>query len=284
MRCSVHDLLPEAVAGASACRARGCRAVGGRRAAPRRPGPAPAARTPRYVPEVPVDATVEVDGWSSARPRPRRRRDRDADDRPVVEEIKTLHFRCELHDLFAHERLERFRWQARIYAFCLFPEGEAAHGCASSTSAARTSSASRTCRGRPARCRPTCAAGCTPWSPPSASAEHPRSAGAPPPRCSRSPSRAAARCRPRRWRRSTRASPTGRHLLLAAPTGIGKTAAALFPGRARWRCRPAGASLFLTAKTLQQQLAVETLQRMQRRRLALDPAPRQGARCAPTAR
>ncbi len=56
---------------------------------------------------------------------------------------------------------------------------------------------------------------------------------------SRSRSPGSARCRPRRWPRSRRRSAPGRHLLLAAPTGVGKTAAALYPAReTRPRHRP----------------------------------------------
>ena len=55
---------------------------------------------------------------------------------------------------------------------------------------------------------------------------------------------------------------TGRHLLLAAPTGVGKTAAALFPAL-RLALTSGRRLVFVTAKTLQQHLAVETLQAMQ---------------------
>ena len=103
-----------------------------------------------------------------------------------------------------------------------------AHSSASSTSAARTS-ASRRCRGRRPRCAPTCAAGCTRWSPPSASARRCANAGAPPPRCSSSPSRSCGRCSGKRWRRSTTASPPAGTCCSPPRPGVGKTAAALFP-------------------------------------------------------
>jgi len=54
----------------------------------------------------------------------------------------------------------------------------------------------------------------------------------------------------------------GRHLLLSAPTGVGKTAAALYPA-VKLALATGRRVVFLTAKTLQQQLAVETLKRMQ---------------------
>ena len=54
-----------------------------------------------------------------------------------------------------------------------------------------------------------------------------------------------------------------RHLLVAAPTGVGKTAAALFP--AMRRALTSGKKIFfLTAKTLQQQMAIQTAKAMQR--------------------
>lgn len=54
-----------------------------------------------------------------------------------------------------------------------------------------------------------------------------------------------------------------RHLLVAAPTGVGKTAAALFP--AMRQALTAGKKVFfLTAKTLQQKMAIQTAKAMQR--------------------
>jgi len=52
------------------------------------------------------------------------------------------------------------------------------------------------------------------------------------------------------------------HLLVSAPTGIGKTAAALWPV-VRFAMRQGLRVFFLTSKTTQQQLVVETLRRMQ---------------------
>ena len=56
---------------------------------------------------------------------------------------------------------------------------------------------------------------------------------------------------------------SGRHLLLAAPTGVGKTAAALYPA-VKLALATGRRVAMLTAKTLQQALAVQTLQAMQR--------------------
>jgi len=54
-----------------------------------------------------------------------------------------------------------------------------------------------------------------------------------------------------------------RHLLVAAPTGVGKTAAALYPAM-RQALRSGRKVFFLTAKTLQQKMAVQTAKAMQR--------------------
>ncbi|HPC84741.1 MAG TPA: hypothetical protein P5234_15725 [Thermoanaerobaculaceae bacterium] len=78
-----------------------------------------------FTPEAPADTMIEVDGWKLrivGRVHGLYGPDRG---RSVVEEIKTSHFRSEPHHFCAHERIERFRWQARICAFCLFPAGDA---------------------------------------------------------------------------------------------------------------------------------------------------------------
>jgi len=260
--CSVHDLLPEAVARSLGVPGEGLsrlsvgaelhRIVQGRRRSEQR----------GYVPEVSVDATLELDGWTL---RVLGRADgveQHPGTRPAVEEIKTLHFRSELHTPHAHERLERYRWQARIYAFCLFPDGGA------------------TARlllvdlgGEEERVEEVA------WTPAAVqaflrgrlhtlvAAERQRAA-------LRERWRAAAAelafpfptVRPVQREAIAAIEETlaaGRHLLLAAPTGVGKTAAALFPAVKR-ALADGRRVVFLTAKTLQQQLAVETLARMQR--------------------
>jgi len=55
------------------------------------------------------------------------------------------------------------------------------------------------------------------------------------------------------------------HLLVSAPTGIGKTAAALWPA-VRFAMRQGLRVLFLTSKTTQQHLVVETLRKMRLKR------------------
>lgn len=112
--CSVHDLLPDSLGGGLGAAGEGLarlsvgaelhRTVQGQRA----------SADPHYTTEVSVDARFSIDDWEL---RVIGRADaitRGPNNRPIVEEIKTLHFRTELRGLFANERLERFRWQARI--------------------------------------------------------------------------------------------------------------------------------------------------------------------------
>jgi DNA excision repair protein ERCC-2 len=260
--CSVHDLLPETLRGGLGFPGEGLarlsvgaelhRIVQGQRA----------SGDPHYVSEVAVDARFSIDGWEL---RVLGRADavtRGADGRPVVEEIKTLHFRTELRTVFAGERLDRYRWQARIYACCLFPAGEATARLLLVDLGGeehRTEDVS--------------------WSPDEVRAYlrarlHALVAA----ERARELTRAA-------WRHAAEELPfpfpttrpvqdeamaavaealaSGRHLLLAAPTGVGKTAAALYPA-VRLALATGRRVAFLTAKTLQQHLAVQTLQGMQR--------------------
>lgn len=259
VRCSVHDLLPEAMT------ARGWREGGNRLGVgaelhrivqgQRR------SEDAAYTPEAPVDTTIEVDGWQLrivGRVDGLYRPDRG---RPVVEEIKTLHFRSELHHLFAHERIERFRWQVRIYAFCLFPSGDA-HARLLLVDLGGEQHQTEEVAWTPAQVRAFV-------------------------RTRLHTLVAAERERQKtlaRWRtaadelvfpfpevRPVQAEAmesieetlvTGRHLLLAAPTGVGKTAAALFPAT-RLALATGKRVVLATAKTLQQQLAVATLGAMQ---------------------
>ena len=259
--CSVHDLLPESsqrslgVPGEGLARlsvgAELHRLVQGQRT----------AADPRYRPEVGVDATMEIDGWSL---RVAGRADgltTAQDGVPVLEEIKTLHFRSELFGLFSQERLERFRWQARIYAACLFPEG-----------AARVRLLLVDLGGEERREEEV------PWSPGEVRAYlrarlHVLIAAERRREQVRAAWRAASETLPfpfetvrpvqgEAMEAVAEALATGRHLLLAAPTGVGKTAAALHPA-VRLALATGRRVAFLTAKTMQQQLATETLQRMQ---------------------
>lgn len=215
---------------------------------------------PRYVPEVAVDTAVEVDGFQL---RVMGRADgvvRDPD-RPVVEEIKTIHFRTELYQLFGQERLERYRWQVKLYAYFLYPDG----GAAARLLLVDLGGEER--RGEEVPWRPTeVAAYLRSRVHALVAAERQREA-------LRARWRAAAETlafpfpepRPvqaQAMEAVAESLAASRHLLLAAPTGVGKTAAALYPAL-RQALASGGRVLFLTAKTLQQTLAVETLRRMQ---------------------
>ncbi len=67
-----------------------------------------------------------------------------------------------------------------------------------------------------------------------------------------------------------RALTTGRHLLVSAPSGIGKTAAALFPA-VRHVLAEGGKVFFVTARNTQQTIAMETLSRMSVSSVPLSP-------------
>jgi DNA excision repair protein ERCC-2 len=259
--CSVHDLLPEASRSGLGLPGEGFarlsvgaelhRTVQGQRR----------DADPRYTPEVAVDARFAADGWEL---RVLGRADavtRDGDGRPVVEEIKTLHFKSELHHPRAHERMERFRWQARLYAWCLYPEGGASARLLLVDLAGEQQRVEE-----------------VPWAPREVEAYlrgrlHALVAA----------ERALERTRAV-WREAAAglqfpfpalrpvqdaameavadALGHGRHLMLAAPTGIGKTAAALYPA-VKLALDSGRRVAFLTAKTLQQHLAARTLQAMQ---------------------
>lgn len=78
---------------------------------------------PGYRSEVPVELELEVDGWTVELIG---RADGVVfeDERPVrVDEIKTLHFAVDLHNLYIEERLDRYRRQAALYAFILTGDG-----------------------------------------------------------------------------------------------------------------------------------------------------------------
>jgi len=84
------------------------------------------AAEPGYQSEVPAELELEIDGWTveiSGRA--------DGvvfkDGRAVrVDEIKTLHFAVDLHNLYAQERFDRYRRQATLYALMLSDENHPA--------------------------------------------------------------------------------------------------------------------------------------------------------------
>ncbi len=213
-----------------------------------------------YQAEVPVEAEIPLEGWTFvvsgrcdgvlAPPH----------GTPVVEEIKTLHFRTDLFRPEAELLRQRFQWQVRLYAYCLYPQG---HAQARLRLVDLGGEDERVEEVR--------------WSPSQVEAYlrgrlsffvH------------QAEERAALL---RRWQQTVaklafpfaeirpvqkealeaveQAVAAGRHLLLSAPTGVGKTAAALFPAL-RQALLTGKRLVFCTAKTLQQKLAVETLTAM----------------------
>ncbi len=217
---------------------------------------------PGFRSEVPVSVELAIDGWTveiSGRA--------DGvvyeDERPIrVVEIKSLHFAVDLNNLYAQERIERFRRQAAIYALMLSPKDHPlpAH-------LIFVDIVSQEEREEP-----------VPWSPESLhswlrqqvhrliSAEN------------RRVKRLAGLCeaaaglqfphpvlRPVQehiGHAVTAALADNRHLLLRAPTGCGKTAAVLHPA-VKGALERGQRVFFLTAKTLQQQIAVDTARSMQ---------------------
>lgn len=259
--CSVHDLLPELVRHSLGIPGEGFSRLGIGAELHRRVQAQRASQIPGYQAEVPIDVALEMDGWTlriggradGVAPGP--------DGVPVVEEIKTLDLRAELARPGAAERLERHRWQVRLYAFCLYPAGAAAARLILVDLAGARSQVEE-----------------VPWSPATTHAflrgrlhalvngERERE------RLKEAWRQAAAALtfpypEPRPVQREAMAAvdaalASRRHLLLAAPTGTGKTAAALFPAL-RYALTHGGRLVFLTAKTLQQKLATETLTAMQ---------------------
>jgi DNA excision repair protein ERCC-2 len=215
-----------------------------------------------YEAEATVRTTVSVDGWAvhlTGRADGVVRRD----GRVVrVDEIKTLHFAVELTSLFANDRLEPFRRQARLYAWTLSdPEApaeirlvladivtgeeriEVVHWSAAEVEdlvrrrIQRLVNAER--RRQEAIERRRHAADRVVFP-------HPV-------------------FRPGQEDIVDAAQSTlmaGRHLLLQAPTGLGKTSSVLFPAL-RTALSTGRRVFFLTAKTLQQRLAVATARAMQ---------------------
>ena len=220
------------------------------------------ATEPGFASEVPTQIELEIDGWTveiSGRA--------DgvvfSEDRALrVDEIKTLHFAVDLHNLFANERLERFKRQAALYAFMLSDRDEPA--------AARlilVDIVSHEERDEE-----------VPWSEDSVLAWlrqqiHRLIAREERRICRLEELREAAdelpfphpELRPSQEEIGdavAEALADERHLLVRAPTGCGKTAAVLHPA-VRAALGKGQRVFFLTAKTLQQRIAVDTARAMQ---------------------
>jgi DNA excision repair protein ERCC-2 len=221
-----------------------------------------AAEDPGFRAEVPVSAELEIDGWTLALAGRADGVQYDGGQPVRVDEIKTLHFAVDLHNLYLDERLERFRRQARLYALMLSAperpvaarlllvdivsgelESEELECDAEATSAwlrqqlHRLVAAERRRQERRESLRR--AAELLPFP-------HPQ---------------------PRPVQEAIDDAVTGslgegRHLLLRAPTGCGKTAAVLYPA-VRTALSRGQRVFFLTAKTLGQRIAVDTIRAMQ---------------------
>ena len=220
------------------------------------------ATEPGFVSEVPTQIELEFDGWTveiSGRADGVVYADANA---VRIDEIKTLHFAVDLHNLYAEERVERFRRQTALYAFMLSTPDEPA--------AARlilVDIVSQEERDEE-----------VPWSTESVHAwlrqQIHRLIAREERRIARlAELRQAAESLPfphHEMRPSQReigeavadALEQGRHLLVRAPTGCGKTAAVLHPV-VRAALGRGQRVFFLTAKTLQQRIAVETAKAMQ---------------------
>lgn len=218
---------------------------------------------PRYRPEVAVNAEYDVDGWVV---RISGRADGvvyDDEERPVrVDEIKTLHFAVDLHNLYFEERLDRFRRQAALYAFMLSSEESPAAARLVLVDIVSTEEQDEEVvwsadevrtwlrvqlhrlvsgeRRRLERLEELREA-----------AEH-----------IRFPHDEMRPAQERIGAAVAESLGDHRHLLVRAPTGCGKTAAVLHPAL-KTALGHGHRVFFLTAKTLQQRIAVETAQAMQ---------------------
>jgi DNA excision repair protein ERCC-2 len=215
-----------------------------------------------FVSEVPTQIELDFDGWTveiSGRA--------DGvlytDDTVMrIDEIKTLHFAVDLHNLYAEERLERFKRQAALYAFMLSNSDRPAVARLILVDIVSHEERDEE----------------VPWSADSVHAWLRQQVH----RLIAREERRIARLEELREAAESLPFPhdemrpsqeeigdavaealeQGRHLLVRAPTGCGKTAAVLHPV-VRAALGRGQRVFFLTAKTLQQRIAVETAKAMQ---------------------
>ncbi len=220
------------------------------------------AAEPGYRSEVPVQETLELDGWTVVISGRADGVVYDGERVVRVEEIKTLHFAVDLHNLYTDERLEQFRQQARLYAHMLSPP-ENPCGLVLVLVDIATGEERREE---------------VPWRPSSVHAfirarvhriltaerrrlealEAAREAAASLP----FPHAELRPVQERIGRAVEDALRSDQKLLINAPTGCGKTAAVLHPVL-RVALETGRRVLYLTAKTLQQRIAVSTSNAMQ---------------------
>jgi DNA excision repair protein ERCC-2 len=221
-----------------------------------------AAADSGYRTEVSLGIEVEIDGWT-IEISGRADGVRYQGDEPVrVDEIKSLHFAVDLHNLYLDERLERFRRQARLYAYMLSGndydvgarlllidivstevQDEDIEWDSESVEAWLRQAVHRLIAAERKRLERT---------------ERLREAA----ELLRFPHDEARPVQEKIVDRVAESLEQGRHVLLRAPTGCGKTAAALYPAL-RTALSRGQRVFFLTAKTLQQKIAVETAKAMQ---------------------
>lgn len=220
------------------------------------------AAEPGYRSEVPVELELTVDGWT-VQIYGRADGVVFSDDRPIrIDEIKTLHFAVDLHHLYVEERLDRFRRQAALYAFMLCGDNPPPAVRLILVDIVSTEEQEQD----------------VPWSPEEVRTwlrqQIHRLIAREQRRLLRlAELRAAAELipfphaelRPGQEFIGTEVSEcleANRHLLIRAPTGCGKTAAVLHPAL-RAALSQGHRLFFLTAKTLQQRIAVDTARAMQ---------------------
>jgi len=216
-----------------------------------------------YQREVQTELEIEVDGWTVQL---FGRADGvvfDDDGHPLrVDEIKTLHFAVDLHHLYVEERLDRYRRQAALYAHMLTSDGPPPAVRLILVDIVSTEQQEEEVG----------------WSPNEVQAwlrrQLHRLVAKEERRLSRlAELRSAAELLPfpHSEMRPVQvpigeevesALEANHHLLIRAPTGCGKTAAVLHPAL-RAALSQGHRLFFLTAKTLQQRIAVETAQAMQ---------------------
>lgn len=220
------------------------------------------ATEPGFRSEVPIDTEIEIDGWQVSLAGRADGVLYDDGTAVRVDEIKTLHFAVDLHGLYVDERLEPFRNQIRLYAWMLSAGGPPIP--ARLILMDIVTGEEKTER--------------VPWAPEAVEAWLRKQVY----RLVTAETRRMERLERLRTVAGTIAFPhpeyrarqedigravtenleNGGQLLLQAPTGTGKTAAVLHPA-VKAALGKGKRVFFLTAKTLQQRLAVETLQAMQ---------------------
>jgi len=220
------------------------------------------ATEPGFESEVPTVLEIEVDGWTVSISG---RADGVvfSEGRPVrVDEIKSLHFAVDLHNLYAEERIERFKRQVSLYALMI---SEPEHPVVARLILVDIVTHEEQDEE-------------VPWSPESVNAwlrqQIHRLIAGETRRCARLAELREAAERvpfPHSEQRPVQREigdmvaevmAEDRHLLLRAPTGCGKTAAVLHPA-IRSALGRGQRVFFLTAKTLQQRIAVATAKSMQ---------------------